>query len=565
MANPVVESKKVAILAWGLLVVTVLVTDKIGTDPVNVGKMVALTVTAFFLVPFIKIPDRQSLMNRNIWFVSLLILMLMIFISVFTSENSLERGLYGAFGRNTGFLSFLSLGALFVVASQLQLKESFQKIQKAFFAAGIFNVVYCLVANAGYDIFAWSNPYDAVLGTFGNPNFIGSFMGMITGAVFIQILRKDVNGKHRGIFGVLLFSTFVVIYFADALQGLMVAAFGISISFYFFIRLSLKRVAISRFYLSGLVLSAIAALLGILQKGPLAAYLYKPSVSFRGQYWETGLSMGKSHLLNGVGIDSYGIYFRTFRSLKSTINPGVETTTDASHNVFIDIFAGAGGIAAIAYLFLTIFVGVQSLKFIRKLNYFDPLFFTLFLVWAGYQLQSLISINQLGLAVWGWALGGALIGYTTSQKSDLEGSEHIKKSNSGNQKKKDPELLAPTMLLKVIASGLIGLLAALPPLLADAKMRKFLSGKGTVEGIYSLAESWPRDSIRLNKSIIVLANNNSLEDAKKLAAFGTTVFPNDFASWSALYELSPEGSNEKVAYKKKLHEIDPFNPKYFDQ
>ena len=55
-----------------------------------------------------------------------------------------------------------------------------------------------------------------------------------------------------------------------------------------------------------------------------------------------------------------------------------------------------------------------------------------------------------------------------------------------------------------------------------------------------------------------------LEEAKSLAAFGTTIFPNDFASWSALFELSPDGSNEKLAYKKRLHKIDPYNPKYFD-
>jgi hypothetical protein len=305
-------------------------------------------------------------------------------------------------------------------------------------------------------------------------------------------------------------------------------------------------------------------LLGILQKGPLAAYLYKPSVSFRGDYWKTGISMGKSNPITGIGIDSYGIYFRTFRSLKSTISPGVETTTDASHNVIIDFFAGYGAIAAITYIALTIFVAVVSIRHFRKLDYFDPLFFSLFMVWSGYQLQSLISINQLGLAVWGWSFGGALIGYVSSQSTSPEGRDKSKSSQTKKSKQVSTELLPPSTLLKVIALGVTGLLIALPPFVADAKMRKFLSGKGTPEGIYKLAESWPRDSIRLNKSIIVLANNNNLEEAKSLAAFGTTVFPNDFASWSALYELSPEGSTEKSTYKKKLHEIDPFNPKYFD-
>ena len=94
-------------------------------------------------------------------------------------------------------------------------------------------------------------------------------------------------------------------------------------------------------------------------------------------------------------------------------------------------------------------------------------------------------------------------------------------------------------------------------------MRKFVAGKGTTEELISLADSWPRDTIRLNRAIVLLAEQGDYEEAKVLAAVGSTFFPNDFASWSALYELSGEGSREREAYRNKLHEIDPFNPKYF--
>ena len=94
-------------------------------------------------------------------------------------------------------------------------------------------------------------------------------------------------------------------------------------------------------------------------------------------------------------------------------------------------------------------------------------------------------------------------------------------------------------------------------------MRKFVAGKGTTEGLIALADSWPRDTIRLNRAIVLLVGQANYEEAKVLAAIGTTVFPNDFASWSALYELSGEGTKEREAYRNKLHEIDPLNPKYF--
>ncbi len=565
MVQDLVESKKAKVLAWGALFVTLLVTDRIGTDPVNVGKMLLLATLAFSLIPFISLPNAKSLLRENIWLLALAVLLLFTFASMLLSENSFERGLYGAFGRNTGFLSFLSLAVLLITAAQIKKSDNLKLIYKAFLGAGVVNLVYCLTAAAGFDVFTWSNPYNAVLGTFGNPNFIGSFMGIFSAVLFIQVISGAHSRKVTAGFLTLWLLSFVVIYLADALQGLLVAVFGITFSFYLYLRSRFRSSLWPSIYFSALVVSGVVAILGILQKGPLSSLLYKPSVSFRGDYWKTGLSMGQSDPLFGVGIDSYGLYYRTFRSLQSTISPGLDTTTDASHNVYIDVFAGSGAIALIAYVFLSVFILTKSLKFIKKNRSFDPLFVTLFVAWAGYQLQSVISINQLGLAIWGWILGGALIAYT-HPNFDLRFSEgSTKPKKSLKPKKTESELLPPATLVKVISAALAGFLIALPPFIADAKLRQFLAGKGTAEGLYKLAESWPRDSIRFNKSIVILAQSKRLEDAKRLAAFGTTVFPNDFASWSALYELSPEGSDEKAAYKKRLHEIDPFNPKYFEK
>jgi hypothetical protein len=565
MGISVIESKKASILAWGALMVTLLVTDRIGTDPVNVGKMLLLCTVGFSLIPLIVIPTWRSLVGSNSWMLALAVLLLLFFISMLASDNAFERGLYGAFGRNTGFLSFLSLGMFFVTAAQLKNKESFLLIRKTLILAGFVNVVYCILAAAGFDIFIWSNPYNAVLGTFGNPNFIGSFMGIFSGVLFAQLVSPTYSVKMRLFFCMLWLLTFIVIYLADALQGLLVATFGITFTIYLYLRTKLQKALLPNLYLAALFVAGLFAVSGILQRGPLSSLLYKPSVSFRGDYWKTGISMGESNPIIGVGIDSYGLYYRTFRSLKSTISPGVDTTTDAAHNVIIDVFAGSGFFALAAYLFINAYVLMQALKYVKRSKQFDPLFVSLFIAWAGYQLQSVISINQLGLAVWGWTLGGAIIGYTRLQPNVNEAATKARPNKGQRKVKKEAELLPPGTLIKVISAGVVGLMISLPPFVADFKMREFLKGRGTTEALSSLAQSWPRDSIRLNKSIVVLAQSNRVEDAKLLAAFGTTVFPNDFASWSALYELSPEGSKEKLAYKERLHEIDPFNPKYFDQ
>jgi hypothetical protein len=560
MAASINETKKVTILAWGLVVVTLLVTDRIGADPVNVGKMLALSVVGFSLIPFIKIPRAREWHRANLWFLFLVGFVVLIFISVFTSANSYERGLYGAYGRNTGLLTYFALSIVFITATQITTRASFHRIQKSLFIAGYFNILYCCAAAAGKDIITWDNPYGAVLGTFGNPNFIGSFMGIFSGVVFVNLLARFKNKKYRLVLLLSLGLTFVVIYLADALQGLMISLIGISLSLYFYLRIEKKFILASRAYLTFLFFGGLTALLGILQRGPLTDYLYKPSVSLRGDYWKTGLEMGFSDPLRGVGIDSYGLYYRTFRSIESA---GINTTTDASHNVFIDFFAGAGIVAFICYLSLSILVLVVSLKYIKNLDKFDSIFFTFFIGWVGYQLQSLISINQIGLTIWGWVFGGALIGYTKLDQSQLGEVVSKKGYKSKVNPKAAQELLEPSLFLKVIVLGLIGLLVALPPFIADTKMRKIVAGKGTTEELIALVDSWPRDTIRLNRAIVLLVGQANYEEAKLLAAMGTTVFPNDFASWSALYELSGEGTKEREAYRNKLHEIDPLNPKYF--
>ena len=561
MAASINETKKVTILAWGLVVVTLLVTDRIGADPVNVGKMLALSVVGFSLIPFIKIPRAREWHRANLWFLFLVGLMVAIFISVFTSANSYERGLYGTYGRNTGFLTYFALGIIFILATQITTKANFHRIQKSLFIAGYFNILYCCAAGAGMDIITWDNPYGAVLGTFGNPNFIGSFMGIFSGVVFVNLLARPKNNKYRLVLLLSLGLTFVVIYLADALQGLMISLIGISLSLYFYLRIEKKFILASRAYLTFLFFGGLTALLGILQRGPLADYLYKTSVSLRGDYWKAGLQMGFSDPLGGVGIDSYGLYYRTFRPLKAST--GIDTTTDASHNVFIDFFAGAGIVAFICYVSLSILVLLVSLKYIKNLDKFDPIFFTFFIGWVGYQLQSMISINQIGITIWGWVFGGALIGYTKLDQSQLGEVVIKKRYKSKVNPNATQELLEPSLFIKVIVLGLIGLLVALPPFIADTKMRKFVAGKGTTEGLIALADSWPRDTIRLNRAIVLLVGQANYEEAKVLAAMGTTVFPNDFASWSALYELSGEGTKEREAYRNKLHEIDPLNPKYF--
>jgi O-antigen ligase len=555
------------ILAWGALAVCILVTDRVNSDPVNVSKMFLLSVIGFSLLPVLFIQRDQLLKDNRILVFTSLGFITVATVSIFSSANPIERGLYGAYGRNTGLVAYTALIIIFLASTLISEARGFQRVMKAFVCATVVNVVLSLLAASGNDILAWENPYNAPLGTFGNPNFISAFMGIAITFVVVQLLDQNLSARLR--FLALGFLPFLVltIYFSKALQGTLVAAFGSSLAIYFFMRSKENFQRLSFIYLGAVVSAGLVGLAGILNKGPLATYLYSSTVKFRGEYWKAGINMGMENPITGVGIDSYGIYYKTFRELSATVAPGVDVGTDTAHNVYIDIFSGTGFPGLTLYLIINGFVLLAAFKYLKSTRTFDGQFLTLFLCWAAYQLQTIASINQLGLAVWGWLFGGLIIAYTRSSanRTLFENRNENKGSKSGKGKKDQVvQLLDASTSLKILAGAVVGLLIALPPFVIDAKMRVFFAGKsGTAEDVIALGQSWPIDNLRLNRIVVSLANNNQNDQARELASFAALKFPNDFVSWWTLDQLTPDGIPEKEFIRAKIHEIDPYNPAYF--
>jgi O-antigen ligase len=566
MSNEVKETRLTSILFLGSLVVTLLITDRIGTDPVNVGKMLAVSTLGFSLIAFYEFKILISSIVLKILLTLLLIFNLTLFSSAIFSVNAFERGLYGAFGRNTGALTYLSLSLIFISCFFITKISNFSKIIRSLFYCGLLNVIYCLFASTGNDIFTWQNQFNAVLGTFGNPNFIGAFMGIFLTLLAVQMMDFWHRKSILALLSIIFLLASYVLWLSSALQGTAITAVGIALGIYLKIRTNVKWNKLGAPYLFLLLVLGVLSLSGVVNKGPLSPYLYKTSVTFRWEYWKAGINMATSSFFSGVGIDSYGSNYRLFREASAVKFPGADVTTDAAHNVVIDIWAGSGFLAMFSYLAINLTILALCVRFIKRNRIFDPIFSSLFLCWLTWQLQSLVSINQIGLAIWGWLLGGLLISYTLKFPKGnvvniLPVRQH-KKTKTIGKAKVEPQTLDPKVLLKIIAFSLIGFLVALPPFIADAKMRATQLGKSDVEQIIKLAEAWPLDSMRINRLTVILAGNGEIEESAYLASFATQKFPNDFAGWKALYDLSPESSPQKKAYKSKLQLLDPQNPEW---
>jgi O-antigen ligase len=137
---------------------------------------------------------------------------------------------------------------------------------------------------------------------------------------------------------------------SNAIQGRVVVAAGLGIVGFYLIRSKFDKVFAPIIYLVFASVAGTFALLGALQIGPLTKYIYKNSVSLRGEYWQAGWNMATDHPLTGVGFDTYGDWYRRARDTQALILPGPNTTTNAAHNVPFDVLAFGGWPLFLSYL-----------------------------------------------------------------------------------------------------------------------------------------------------------------------------------------------------------------------
>lgn len=559
-----IEKRLTTIIAWGALLVTLLVTDRVSVDAANVGKMVLLAATAGSSI-VILIGLRRNLMLRSRLVIFLTTGFLGIsLLSVIFSSDPWEKGFYGTFGRNTGFLTYFSLSILFLAAMQLSRSENYLRIIRVLLVAGVINLIYCVIAINGLDIFTWENPYGKVLGTFGNPNFISSFMGIFFTALSALFFVENLKYSHR-IFILLLGATSLyIIIESGSQQGGVIAIGGLAIVFFFFLRSKFEKKWINLSYLTGIVLVGFISVAGMLQKGPLSGILYKESVSLRGEYWHAGINMGSAHPLLGVGLGSFGTFYRTYRNESATIAPGINTISDAAHNIYIDIFASTGLLGIIFYVAINALVLIEALKFIKNRSKFDPIFVLLFSTWIAYQAQAIISINQIGLAIWGGVLGGLLIGYARNiNLGSIKLSEFSLLTLIKSKKTSDFKEVTAGIALGNFAGGFIFLLLAVPSFYADVVLRQALTSN-SAEKLFLAAQQFPLDSNRLNYVAAQISKDGINEQSVSLIRIGLEKFPNNFDLLFSQFQVSAPGSPEQQKIGKRLHEADPFNPAYFE-
>jgi hypothetical protein len=535
------------------------------SDPVNVTKhflLGAVAVSAFILASssgfrLIWRDSKVSVVTTSLFLVFALS-------AVINSESPLAQNLYGSYGRNTGFMTYLFLALLFVAALSLRAKKSFEFIIRALLATGIVNVAYSLWAWQVGDFVGWSNPYNTILGTFGNPNFIGAFLGIFVSVLVAYLLASGTKLWVRIVGAVLAVITFLEIEHSNAIQGIVVAAGGISIVLFFYIRSRFNSIVPAIVFSTFVLVSGVFAVFGALQKGPLTDLIYKTSVSLRGEYWNAGINMGREFPLTGVGMDAYGDWYRVLRRDSALITPGPGTVTNTAHNVNLDLFAFGGWPLFLSYITIIVLALISVIRVIIRSKQYNWVFVSLAACWICYQVQALISINQIGLAIWGWLFSGAVIAYEISTRQsvaeNLVSKSGIKRFKAGYEGVNfSPQLLASIGLV-------IGSLLAVPPLSADMKWRNALQS-GSVQVVEAaLVPSYlnPENTNKYFQAIQLFESNQLPDYAYKYAKIAVEFNPNAFDAWKLLYYISKSTQADKNLALQNMKRLDPKNPNVLD-
>jgi O-antigen ligase len=569
MQEKSIEKVISSLLLIGIPLSTVFVLTNV-FDPANAPKLFTLGALAGGLCAISLVFGRKLLwsQSRGLLIASLVFLLASLN-SVFQSNSPMSQNIYGVHARNTGFLTYLFLLIIALSATLIRDQKSFRNLSVAMLIAGAVNIAYGVIVIISGDFMPWNNPANYVFGFFGNTNFMGAFLGMFVAGALAWALGPNLEIWQRiGLIFVSLLAFYVAIK-TVAVQGIVVTAAGIFIVGFYFIRSRTKGLSIISLYsLLGLIVGVLA-ILGSLQKGPLAQLIYKSTVSIRGQYWYAGIEMGKANPFSGVGMDAYGDYYRFFRSIKATTTTlNANTITNAAHNVVIDFFASGGWPLLLSYLAILVIAFIALLKVTFRSRTYDPKFVAIASIWLCYQLQSIISINQIGLAIWGWVLSGALVAYERVTRPALDAADsssnnHVQGKSSGKNanKMRNTEQVFTPQLVGGIGIA-IGALLAVPPLASDMNLMSVTSPLNlqTIDEQLKPGYFTPTNSFQLAAAVSAFESNNAYDLAYTYARRAVEFNPNDFQSWRLLLSISKSSQTEKEFALERMKELDPRNP-----
>ena len=449
-------------------------------DPINLPKMVVLVTGASLLLVTL-LASLKSLVGINAPFTLLaLAFVAALLIAFFRNPAPHAPQLWGVWGRSTGLLTYIAFVVVLLSTTLFSFKSEVRTLRQVFEKLSYFTTAYTLIQAGDIDPINWSQK--EMIATLGNINFMSSFLGLASISFFARLLLEKLSITSKAHYSILMLINLLLIWISGSIQGVAVFASGAAIILAFAIRRNLDLRRVIYWLLSVIPVGAIS-FLGVAGIGPLSI-LRQETVIFRRDYWLAGIVMTQENWLDGVGIDSYGDYYEQYRDLEAVVRTGPQRIANTAHNIFLDVSSGAGLFAALTFLSMFALAIARIIKILKR-GEFDPSFAAFSGMFVGFIIFSLISINQIGVGIWGFVFMGFVIGAgerqdmlsTNPMSKKSPEKELLKERLVASKRIKNPEPYKNLMLVVTLLVGTLGFFSALIPFRTDLHMLTAVKAK----------------------------------------------------------------------------------------
>jgi len=565
------SQEKIIVLAT-LLIIAVFNPNSF--DPYNSIKFfllvffgIVLCINLFFRHDLLKIYKSNTAVTvLSVFFLTILT------ISTLVNSDNITQSLIGAYGRNNGLLSWISLIIFFLIASYSRNQMFLHIFMKYFVIIGLVLGLYAWSQYTKNDfvriLYPWFNQSGRIDASFGNTNLFSVFSAFVMTISFGFILSKNIN-KIFKIFAVLTFVLYLPFVPRIDFQGRVLSVFGLSILLT--IWLIFHKVKLLKnfgyLFLTGIALGFVSFLLSFLRLGPLNSYIsdYYPSLRDRIFFWEAAVRIIRDFPLFGVGIDEMNYWYREYRVVDSIGYRGsVGEGADNVHNIFLQLAATTGLFTLISFTFVLVFVGVCCIKVIRNYHQ-DFSILSLVVVWVIFILQALVSFDNLAILVIGFVISGLLVSLSqTSHYSDIGNIDmgHSKTSTSKVYPLKLVVIIVTLAQLTIITSYQVNDLSM------HSKWREI---KNTIESNQQLEQikideftsevlKSQQSGKRMRAAEQVLLYGQATP-ALKIADLTAKEFPREIQAWTTLARIFDAFGKYDLASKawEKAVQLDPLN------
>jgi len=524
-------------------------------DPINISKaslVIALGLPLSLIMAYLAIKQWQKQWH---WLsVSLLFL---VYISFRMTDPNLTiwRKTIGTFTRSSGALVLISFVLIMMTTALLNYRKNLFLWRYTIYFISCIIIPYGILQISGNDPIEWNYQVsNKLLLTLGNPNFSSALFGILAAAL-LPIYFEKVMGKKQRVFALFLaICNFTLSLQTSSIQGPIAALGGLTIIF-LLLPIMLQKRTIFKVMGLGSIAAATTFIIGLYIIAPtIFDRLFSYTFDLRKYYWSAAARMIQSHPFFGVGIDSYGENYRLLRGYEVTqfYNPFVYSNN--AHNFLLQIGATLGLIGLILYLIIQAVIIFAIFKLIlNKEKRITPTEMGLIAAWVAFQLQNMVSVDQIGVQILGWCLSGVLLSYLAEDK------------NLKVQAIKSRELVAYSLVFIFFFTFSIS------TLYKDVNLKKAMESaydpnsaqsiNDRATKIYQAAKKLQGDATYVALAAENIYQTGQRELAIKLALENVENFPRSVEALSTALVLLENDNRLSEAYelRKRMQQSDPYN------